>query len=414
MTSMPPVLPYYSPPGREGFPTRPIVMAPTHSGLTAMTHAGHNSPFPPTSFEAVALAAAAAARYGPGAILPTHGASATVSSAPPLSHVPSSITNMAPIRQYDIFQQQTATMAKILSSLRPSGMIGGSKPKVATPQVVNKIESYKRENPTIFAWEIRDKLISENVCTTNTAPSVSSINRILRNRAAERTAAEFARAAGCNYYGLLPVYPNLAGVTPALYGGPGVLSTLALPPAPGGPPCVYGPIRPFDKPPSNSWPLPDHLRDARDHHEALQERVGDESEDDDRPQNSESSSPVHSTQPDSNKKRPKSRTPLAASSPSAISSTTTTPPTSNKSRISFSVESYILGNPQPTTSANDTPTTSTTTSPAFGEEQSPVILMSPSNPPLVSSLSPDMGPSRLNMSKVSRFHPWIGNQVSPR
>lgn len=44
---------------------------------------------------------------------------------------------------------------------RQPGMIGGSKPKVATPEVVSKIEGYKRENPTIFAWEIREKLISE-------------------------------------------------------------------------------------------------------------------------------------------------------------------------------------------------------------------------------------------------------------
>ncbi|XP_028966465.1 paired box protein Pax-6-like [Galendromus occidentalis] len=85
------------------------------------------------------------------------------------------------------------------------GVIGGSKPKVATPQVVAKIESYKRENPTIFAWEIRERLISDGVCTNSTAPSVSSINRILRNRAAERAAAEFARAAGYGAVGGMPL-----------------------------------------------------------------------------------------------------------------------------------------------------------------------------------------------------------------
>ena len=72
-----------------------------------------------------------------------------------------------------------------LSLSRPT-WIGGSKPKVATPQVVQKIEELKKENPSIFAWEIRQKLIDSAVCTINNCPSVSSINRILRNRAAER------------------------------------------------------------------------------------------------------------------------------------------------------------------------------------------------------------------------------------
>jgi len=59
----------------------------------------------------------------------------------------------------------SARISQINSSAaggRQPGMIGGSKPKVATPEVVNKIESYKRENPTIFAWEIREKLIAES------------------------------------------------------------------------------------------------------------------------------------------------------------------------------------------------------------------------------------------------------------
>ena len=43
-------------------------------------------------------------------------------------------------------------------SIRP-GVIGGSKPRVATPEVENKIEEYKKDNPGIFSWEIREQLI---------------------------------------------------------------------------------------------------------------------------------------------------------------------------------------------------------------------------------------------------------------
>nr|XP_033798488.1 paired box protein Pax-2 isoform X12 [Geotrypetes seraphini] len=66
-------------------------------------------------------------------------------------------------------------------SIKP-GVIGGSKPKVATPKVVDKIAEYKRQNPTMFAWEIRDRLLAEGICDNDTVPSVSSINRIIRTK----------------------------------------------------------------------------------------------------------------------------------------------------------------------------------------------------------------------------------------
>uniref|UniRef100_H2YRU0 Uncharacterized protein n=1 Tax=Ciona savignyi TaxID=51511 RepID=H2YRU0_CIOSA len=64
-------------------------------------------------------------------------------------------------------------------SIKP-GAIGGSKPKVAAADVENKIEEYKKENPGIFSWEIRERLIKEGICDRSNVPSVSSISRTLR------------------------------------------------------------------------------------------------------------------------------------------------------------------------------------------------------------------------------------------
>lgn len=61
-------------------------------------------------------------------------------------------------------------------SIRP-GLIGGSKPKVATPTVVQRTLQLKHHNPTMFAWEIRDRLVLERVCDHSSVPSISSINR---------------------------------------------------------------------------------------------------------------------------------------------------------------------------------------------------------------------------------------------
>ncbi|XP_076468969.1 uncharacterized protein LOC143299570 [Babylonia areolata] len=98
------------------------------------------------------------------------------------------------VRPCDISRQLLVShgcVSKILTryyetgSIKP-GSIGGNKPKVrqvATPQVVRKILDLKQQSPSIFAWEIREQLLAQGVCDTSSIPSVSSINRILRNAA---------------------------------------------------------------------------------------------------------------------------------------------------------------------------------------------------------------------------------------
>ncbi|RWS10394.1 pox-meso-like protein, partial [Dinothrombium tinctorium] len=48
--------------------------------------------------------------------------------------------------------------------------------------VVEYIRNLKQKDAGIFAWEIRDRLLSDGICDKYNVPSVSSISRILRNK----------------------------------------------------------------------------------------------------------------------------------------------------------------------------------------------------------------------------------------
>ncbi|XP_062833995.1 paired box protein Pax-1 isoform X1 [Anolis carolinensis] len=94
------------------------------------------------------------------------------------------------IRPCDISRQLRVShgcVSKILARYHETGSIlpgaiGGSKPRVTTPNVVKHIRDYKQGDPGIFAWEIRDRLLADGVCDKYNVPSVSSISRILRNK----------------------------------------------------------------------------------------------------------------------------------------------------------------------------------------------------------------------------------------
>lgn len=78
-------------------------------------------------------------------------------------------------------------ISKLLSKYRKTGSIqaGGEsvgRPRVITPHIAQRIMEYRMQQPGLFSWEIRDRLVQESLCSSETLPSLSSISRLLKNK----------------------------------------------------------------------------------------------------------------------------------------------------------------------------------------------------------------------------------------
>lgn len=74
-------------------------------------------------------------------------------------------------------------------SFRP-GVIGGSKPRIATPEIETKILDLLKRDPSLMSCQIKDKLIEMGHCDKNSAPSISSISRLTRGGRSEHDSAD--------------------------------------------------------------------------------------------------------------------------------------------------------------------------------------------------------------------------------
>lgn len=100
------------------------------------------------------------------------------------------------VRPCDISRQLRVShgcVSKILCRYQETGtvdpgIVGLNKPRDVTPEIEEKIDQYRKENSGIFSWEVRDRLLRENVCSKSTVPSLSAISQILKSKIVEENA----------------------------------------------------------------------------------------------------------------------------------------------------------------------------------------------------------------------------------
>lgn len=92
--------------------------------------------------------------------------------------------------------------------------------------MVRKVLRLKSERPSLFASEIREALLSQRLCDPGQVPSVSSINRILRE-AATATTSLAAEWPAFTAHQLFANGPNLPAPGPSGLPGPLLLPSLS-------------------------------------------------------------------------------------------------------------------------------------------------------------------------------------------
>lgn len=84
-------------------------------------------------------------------------------------------------------QVSTRTVRKIISHFQRYGTLtafscGGSEPRKVTDDVLQCMEIWKLQKPTVYAREMQNKLLLDGICHGFTLPSVSSINQSLHSK----------------------------------------------------------------------------------------------------------------------------------------------------------------------------------------------------------------------------------------
>ncbi|KAL2102159.1 hypothetical protein ACEWY4_001327 [Coilia grayii] len=107
-----------------------------------------------------------------------------------------------PCKISQILKVSSGCISKILSRYKKTGLLcpkatGGSRPRRLTPDIISTIIQHKNASPTIFAWEIRQKLLEARIYEAERIPSVSTINRVLRKMKIDTFASNSNSAETC-------------------------------------------------------------------------------------------------------------------------------------------------------------------------------------------------------------------------